>query len=91
MILTQNKINFYSNTIFTTQFLIKKYSIFALRTVSVAKSFTFRNFSGALAFFLTKFGVFKRFVHETVISPSAILVESYMLYYPGVLQTLLTL
>ena len=51
-------------------------------TNSVAKSFTFRNFSGVLAFFLRKFSVFKRFVDETVTSPSGFSVESYMLYYP---------
>ena len=68
MILTQNKINLYSNTIFTTQFLIEKSRIFALRTVGVAKSFTF--------------SVFKRFVHKTVISPSGLTVKCFMLYYP---------
>ena len=63
-------------------FLLKKCRIFALMTVSVAKSFAFRNFSGVLAFFLRKFSVFKRFIRETVISPSGFSVEPYMLYYP---------
>ena len=76
MILTQNKINLYSNTIFTTQFLIEKSRIFALRTVGVAKSFTF---SEAL---VRKFSVFKRFVRKTVISPSGVSVKCFMLYYP---------
>ena len=35
-----------------------------------------------LALFLKKFSAFKRFVHETVTSPSGISVESYMHYYP---------
>ena len=45
---------------------------------------TFTNFSWVLAFFLRKFRVFKRFVHETVISLSAISVKSYMPYYPKI-------
>ena len=33
-------------------------------------------------FFLRKFSVFKRFVHDTLVSSSGTSVESYMLYYP---------
>ena len=43
-----------------------------------------------LAFFHRKFIVFKRFVHETVISPSGISVEPYMLYNPLVCEAIVT-
>ena len=44
-------------------------------------SFTVRNFSGVLVFFsLRKFSVFKRFVHDTLVSSSGTSVESYILY-----------
>ena len=33
-------------------------------------------------FLLRKFSVSKRFVHDTVVSPSGTSLESYMLYYP---------
>ena len=37
-------------------------------------------------FFLRKFSVFKRFVHDTLVSSLGTSVESYMLYYPGLLN-----
>ena len=75
------KLTFIPTVFLLHNFWFKKCRIFALRTVSVDKSFTFRNFSGVLAFFLRTFSVLKRFVYDTVISPSEISVESYMFYY----------
>ena len=66
------KLTFIPTVFLLHNFWFKKCRIFALRTVSVDKSFTFRNFSGVLAFFLRTFSVLKRFVYDTVISPSEI-------------------
>ena len=57
---------------------LKKCSIF-----TVFVHLTVVSYLGSPEYFLLrKFSVFKRFVYETLVSPSGISVESYMLYYP---------
>ena len=46
-----------------------------------AKAFSPSGICGMLHFSLSKFSVFKRFVHDTVDSPSGTSVEFCMLYY----------